>query len=106
MANKIVWLGDGDPHLQSIEEGGITFVKGEPVSVNKLHMYAGVNWYNKLVENPQFAVEGDADVPATDDDKDALKAELDALNVKYPANASVSSLRAKLADAKASDDDL
>lgn len=102
---KITWLGDGDPHLQSISEGGLTFVKGEPLNVNKLHMYAGVNWYNKLVDNPQFS-EGDEEVSETQDDKDALKAELDALNVKYPANASVSSLRAKLADAKASDDDV
>ena len=101
---KIKWLGDEDPHLQTVTEGGITFTKGVPVNVNKLHMYGGVNWFDKLKDNPKFSLDEDEEVPETDEDKEALKEELDKLGITYAKNASVETLRKKLADAQPDED--
>jgi hypothetical protein len=94
-AHKLVtWLGDADPQVQTITDGGVTFVKGRPEKVSEGH-----SWIGKFSENPHFSVDDDAEVEdaGEDDEIAAVKASLDAKGVKYRANASLSSLRTLLA---------
>jgi hypothetical protein len=97
---KVTWLGDEDPHLQSISEGGVTFVKGEPVTVNAKHMFGGVNWFDKFNDNPMFAVDNeDAEVVGQQEDERAfLKGELDRRGISYAKNATIETLRKKFTD--------
>lgn len=90
----VTWLGDADPQVQTITDGGVTFVKGKPEKVGSDH-----NWMTKFTENPHFSVDDDAEVEdaGEEDEIAAVKAELDAKSVKYRANASLSSLRTLLA---------
>lgn len=90
---KVVWLGDEDPSQQTIEDHGVTYVKGEPVTLPANSPHA-----DRLKGNPFFAVNEDADVvDGGDAEKDALKAELEARGIAVRANASVASMRASLA---------
>jgi hypothetical protein len=98
---KATWLGDGDPSAQSITEGGITFVKGEAVSVPEDLMFNANPWAERIRTNPAFSIgSDDGEVVAADEEaeKDALRKQLDGLGVKYKANASLDALRGLLAD--------
>ena len=103
---KLTWLGDTDPEANSINQSGVTFVKGEAVTVPK-------EVAEKLKSNPLFSSDDKAE-PATavepdPDDlaaraeegtvKGALKAQLRSLGVTVQGNPSEDTLRAKLADA-------
>lgn len=95
MADKMVtWLGDADPQVQTITEGGVVFVKGKPEKVPEDH-----SWMTKFSQNPHFSVDDDAEPEdaGEDDELAAVKASLDAKAVKYRSNASLSSLRTLLA---------
>jgi hypothetical protein len=94
---KATWLGDTDPSAQSITIGDVTFVKGEPTNVPEDIRVNGVEFAEAIKGNPLFAV-GDADAEPAEapGESDALKAQLDAAGIRYPANASVETLRGKL----------
>jgi hypothetical protein len=97
------WLGDGSPEAQIITEGGIEFIKGRPVKVPGDLTYNGINWADQIRNNPMFevgAVDED-DLNTNDDDAEVaeLRADLDALGVKYAASAKAPALRAKLEEA-------
>jgi hypothetical protein len=93
---KVTYVGtDDDPQTQIIREGGLRFVKGEPETVPDDHP-----WMSQFRGNPTFAVDGeDADVPETDEEETALRAELEKHGVKAGARDSVDTLRGKLAKA-------
>lgn len=94
---KVTWLGDEDPNVQSITEGGLTFVKGEPTTVPCDHTFNGHDWVERFVGNPAFAVDdSDAEPVESPGEEDAIKAKLDAAGVKYAPKASVETLRGKL----------
>jgi len=97
------WLGDGDPQAQLVREGGLTFVKGEPVKVSEGLMFNGVHWAQNIKNNPTFSTEDDEDpVDAGEQEEiDATKKLLDEAGVKYRVNASLPSLRDALEKATA-----
>jgi hypothetical protein len=96
---KVTWLGDEDPNRQFVTEGGVSFVKGIPQNVNKLHMFGGINWFEKFKDNPTFAIGSEDDhVPAGDDERAGLMVELDKRGISFPKNATVATLRHKLAE--------
>jgi hypothetical protein len=98
---KATWLGDGDPAAQSITEGGITFVKGEAVSVPEDLRFNAISWAERIRDNPAFSIgndDGDVVVADEEAEKQALRDQLDGLGVKYRPNASLESLRGLLAD--------
>lgn len=97
------WLGDGDPAAQAITEGGLTFVKGEPVKVPSDLSFNGMGWGDRIRGNPSFAVadEQEDDTPVDageEEERAAIMAQLDGKGVKYRANAKLDTLRAKLAE--------
>ena len=99
MANtfKATWLGDGDPQAQIIEEGGVRFIKGEPTDVPNDLTVNGIDIASRIRGNPTFAIgKEDADVVETPEERKALTDKLDAAGIKYPANATVETLRGKL----------
>jgi len=91
---KLVYIGTPDDvQTQLISEGGLDFVKGQPVEVKDKAVF------DRLKVNPTFAEHpDDEDVSETDEDVEALKAELDKRQIKYRANASADNLRKLLAD--------
>lgn len=93
-SKMVTWLGDADPSVQTITDGGVSFVKGKPEKVPADH-----NWMAKFSENPHFSVDDDAEVEDAGEEAEteAVKAELDKRGVKYRSNASLSSLRTLLA---------
>jgi hypothetical protein len=94
---KATWLGDGDPQAQIIEEGGLRFIKGEPTDVPHDHVHNGIAWADNIRANPAFAIgEKNAEVVESPEERKALTDQLDAAGIKYPANASVETLRGKL----------
>lgn len=96
----VTWLGDSDPSMQAIVEGGIAFVKGQPVKVPADHAFNGLPWADKLKGNPTFAVDEEADPvdAGEEDERDAIKQTLADKGVKFRENASLESLRKMLAD--------
>lgn len=98
----VTFLGDADPNVQSVEMFGRTFVKGQSVTLKDSD--AG---FAKITANPTFSTESGADVieseepeapnPDEGTELQALRDDLDARGVKYPATAGVDALRKKLA---------
>lgn len=94
---KATWLGDGDPNAQVITIGGLTFVKGQPTTVSEDLSENGVPFADAIRNNPAFSVgNDDGEVTESPEELDALKAQLDAAGITYPANATVETLRGKL----------
>lgn len=102
---SVVWLGDEDPSVQTVTEHGVTFVKGEAVTVPDKHAAL-----DKFKSNPMFHVGAgkaepvESQEPAAPDveagtEKAALKEELRGRGISVQGNPSVETLRAKLADA-------
>lgn len=102
---SVVWLGDEDPSVQTITEHGVTFVKGEAVTVSDKHAAL-----DKFKGNPMFQVgagkpevvesdEPEAPDPEAGTEKAALKEELRERGVSIQGNPSVETLRGKLAEA-------
>lgn len=101
------WLGDADPYRQLIEEGGVRFIKGEPVKVPDDVKFNGIPWASKFKRNPMFAIDEKADVIESDEETQpeetgtelaALKAELRKRGQDVKGNPSVETLRGRLAD--------
>lgn len=93
---KAMWLGDGDPQSQVIEEGGIRFVKGEAVTVPQDLKHNGMWWADIIKDNPTFAIDDTDEDPVDageEAERKALTDKLDAANIKHPAKASVEALR-------------
>ena len=90
---KVTYVGtDDDPQTQIIREGGLRFVKGESETVADDHP-----WMSQFRGNPTFAVDKEpVDVPDTDEEETALRAELEQRGVKVGQRDSVDTLRAKL----------
>jgi hypothetical protein len=105
--SKLTWIGDSDPEAQMVLIEGVTFVKGEPVEVTDKGLY------DALKDNPMFSTDAKAEpVEAIEPDtaelqrraeegteKGVLKDKLRALGVSVQGNASLDTLRAKLAEA-------
>lgn len=93
---KVTYVGTPDDHTQTITQDGFTFTKGDAVTVPDKHPRL-----DKFRHNHTFAV-GDEPVDLPDDEAEvaAVKAALDARDVKYSPNARLATLRAKLADAE------
>lgn len=101
---KFTWLGDEDPSVQSVTVFGVTFVKGEAVSVPGTKKGA----IEKLKANPMFSTEAHPDVVDSDEpeaadpeagtEKAYLKAELAERGVVMRGNPSEDTLRNKLAE--------
>lgn len=99
---KATWLGDEDPNQQIIHIGGTRFIKGEPTDVPVENYFA-----KKIRGNPMFSVEKDAEPVASDEPEapdllegtelGAALAEAERLGIKLPANASLDTVRGKLA---------
>ena len=97
------WLGDGSAEAQMIVEGGVRFIKGEPVKIDPDLTFNGLKWADNIRNNPMFevgAVDED-DLNTGDDDAEVveLRKMLDELNVKYSQTAKAPALRAKLDEA-------
>jgi hypothetical protein len=102
----VTWLGDEDPSVQSITMYGHSFVKGEPTTVPDRDSFMG-----KFKGNAFFSVGKGGDVVASDEPESAdpddgteiaaVRKDLDELGVSYRANASLATLRARLAEALA-----
>lgn len=102
----LIWLGDGDPEAQIIEQDGLVFVKGEKVQVKDKAVF------DRLSRNPMFSAEANAEASEADEpssaelaaraeagtEKAALKAKLAEHGVTIQGNPSVDTLRAKLAE--------
>jgi hypothetical protein len=97
------WLGDGSPEAQIINEGGLEFIKGRPVTVPADHTFNGFDWAEQIRRNPMFEVgtADEDDLNTSDDDAEVteLREMLDGLGVKYAASAKAPALRAKLDEA-------
>lgn len=103
---EVRYIGDPSDNFAGpgeIDQYGITFVKGEYVSLPDTHPQAA-----KFQHNPTFQVKGD-DRPVVDTDPEAdvdeLKTALDAKGITYRANANAKSLRKLLADSVDNDVD-
>lgn len=99
------WLGDGSAEAQMITEGGVRFIKGEPVKVDDDLTFNGIKWADQIRNNPMFEVGAVDDDDLNTGDPDAevveLRKMLDDLNVSYSKAAKAPALRAKLDDATA-----
>lgn len=103
---EITWLGDADPSVQTIEQFGVTFVKGEPTKVPNNHPQI-----EKLKGNQTFSVgkskaevvDSDEPEPEEEDGTElaAVRTELTARGIRFSHNAKLDTLRAKLAQATA-----
>ena len=103
MAGNLTWLGDSDPEAVVIEQHGVTFVKGEAVAVKDKEVF------ERLSRNPMFSSEKNAEPAQADEpdpvdpdagtEKAALREALRLRGVSVQGNASVDTLRAKLAEA-------
>lgn len=100
------WLGDEDPHRQLITEGGVRFIKGEPVNVPEDVKFNGVPWASKIKRNPMFSIEKNTDLiesveaeqpEETGTELAALKTELRSRGQEVKGNPSVETLRGRLA---------
>lgn len=99
---KATWLGDEDPLQQTVEIGGVRFVKGEPTPVPADHPMA-----EKIRNNPRFSSEKDPDLiaaqepPAPDPlegtELGAARKEAESLGISVPENATLDSIRGKIA---------
>lgn len=99
---QVTWIGDEDPSAQVITQNGVTFVKGEAVTVS-------AEIATKLKDNPLFSTKKDADpVKAIEPDpveadagseKAELRERLRGLGITVSGNPSLETLRGKLADA-------
>lgn len=102
-AFNATWLGDGSPEAQIITEGGLEFIKGRPTKVPADHTFNGIDWAEQIRSNPMFEVgtvdEDDLNTRDDDAELEELRADLDALGVKYAASAKAPALRAKLEEA-------
>jgi len=97
------WLGDGSAEAQMITEGGVRFIKGEPVKVDGDLAYNGIPWADQIRNNPMFEVgavdEDDLNNAEPDAEVAELRELLDNLGVAYSKTAKAPALRAKLDDA-------
>ena len=101
--HKVTWLGDEDPSVQIIEQGGHSFTKGIPTDVEgDLGKFEG-NPFFSTERNPE-PVESKEPEPADDvgdgTELGAVKAELRARGIAFGPNSSLNTLRAKLAESE------
>lgn len=105
--SNLTWLGDSDPDAQAVTIGDVTFVKGVSTPVKDKALF------EELSGNPMFSKDAkaepvEADEPTEDEqaaraeegtEKAALRRQLAERGVTVKGNASVETLRAKLAEA-------
>ena len=102
----VTWLGDDDPSQQIIEQYGYTFIKGEPTEVDefdaKLAKFRSSTAFStEKGAKPVESEEPEKPDPDAGTEIAAVRAELDALHVKYDGRSGLDNLRAKLAAEKA-----
>ena len=97
------WLGDGSAEAQMITEGGVRFIKGEPVKIDGDLEFNGLKWADNIRNNPMFEVGAVDEDDLNNGDEDAeieeLRGMLDSLGVPYSKAAKAPALRAKLDEA-------
>lgn len=97
------WLGDGSAEAQMITEGGVRFIKGEPVKVDGDLSFNGMPWADNIRNNPMFEVgavdEDDLNNGEPDAEVAELRELLDGLGVSYSKSAKAPALRTKLDEA-------
>ena len=86
-----------------ITEGGVRFIKGEPVKIDGDLTFNGIKWADQIRNNPMFEVGAVDDDDLNTGDPDAevveLRKMLDDLDVRYSQTAKAPALRAKLDEA-------
>ena len=86
-----------------ITEGGVRFIKGEPVKIDDDLTFNGIKWADQIRNNPMFEVgavdEDDLNNGEPDAEVAELRELLDSLGVSYSKAAKAPALRAKLDEA-------
>lgn len=104
---EVTWLGDEDPSVQSIEQYGHRFVKGEPTAVPdndpKMGKFKAMSVFHvgKGKAEPVEAKGPEAPDPDAGTELAAARLALDGVGQKWHHKSSLESLRKQLAEAQA-----